>query len=160
MPAPSPAALLASAPLATGAVPAPLPSAPAPGRAAAAAGSRAAVPDSTPAPTPVESDDAAIRRAIATYAAAVEQKDVALFRSVRPGLSAVEEARLRESFRQIESQRVTLDVEEIRVDGRTATARVSRQDEIVVGGRRQTQKSRQVVRLERAAAGWIITEFR
>ena len=73
---------------------------------------------------------------------------------------ACEAHRLRDSFRQIESQRVTLDIEEIRVDGRAATVRVSRQDDLVVGGRSQTQKSRQVVRLEKAATGWIITEFR
>ena len=91
---------------------------------------------------------------------AVEKKDTALFRSVRPGLSAAEEGRLRESFKQIESQQVTLDVEEIRVEGRVATVRLSRKDNLVVGGRRQTQASRQVLRLEKAGADWIISEFR
>jgi hypothetical protein len=108
----------------------------------------------------VESDDAAIRRTLAIYATAVEKKDVALFRSVRPGLSAAEEARLRDSFRQIESQQVTLDIEDIRVDGRAATVRLSRKDSLVVGGRRQTNNSRQVIRLEKAGAGWVISEFR
>jgi hypothetical protein len=146
VPAP-PAPVLSSVPLASAAVPAPPPSAPVP---------RAAVPP----PAAVESDDAAIRRTLATYATAVEKKDVSLFRSVRPGLSAAEEGRLRDSFRQIESQQVTLDVEEIRVEGRTATVRLSRRDNLVVGGRRQTQNSRQVLRLEKAGADWIISEFR
>jgi serine/threonine protein kinase len=149
MPAAPSGALPSGLPAAGGAVPAAPPS----------AAARATAPDATP-PAPAESDEAAIRRAIATYAAAVERKDVALFRSVRPGLSSAEEARLRESFRQIESQQVTLDIEDIRVDGRVATVRVGRQDTLVVGGRKQTQKSRQVVRLERAATGWIIAEFR
>jgi hypothetical protein len=138
--------VLSSVPLANESVPAPPPSAPAPRAAAPAAA--------------VESDDTAIRRTLATYATAVEKKDVTLFRSVRPGLTAAEEARLRDSFRQIESQQVTLDIEDIRVDGRTATVRLSRKDSLVVGGRKQTQNSRQVLRLEKTGAGWVISEFR
>jgi hypothetical protein len=108
-----------------------------------------------------ESDEAAIRRTLATYAAAVEKKDVSLFRSVRPALSAAEEARLRESFKQVESQQVTLDIEDVRVDGRTATVRLSRTDTLLVGGRKQTQNPRRVVvRLEKTGAGWVISEFR
>jgi hypothetical protein len=149
-----------SAPLLSGvptnaSVPAPPPSAPAP-RAAPTAPSAAP----TAPPVAVESDDAAIRRTLATYAMAVEKKDVSLFRSVRPGLSAAEEGRLRDSFKQIESQQVTLDVEEIRVEGRAATVRLSRKDNLVVGGRRQTQNSRQVFLLEKAGADWIISGFR
>ena len=55
---------------------------------------------------------------------------------------------------------MTLDVEDIRVEGRAATVRLSRTDNLVVGGRRQTQSRRQVVRLEKTGADWIITEFR
>src|SRR4029453_3223945 len=94
----------------------------------------AATPETAPA-APVESDDTAIRRVVATYKAAIEQKSVALYRSVRPSLSAAEEAALRESFRQVDSQQVTITVEEIRVEGRTATARISRRDVITNGGR-------------------------
>jgi serine/threonine protein kinase len=158
-PAPAPqlapavsAPVLSNVPLTNAPVPAPPPSAPAPRTALPA-------PAPTAPPTAAESDDAAIRRALATYALAVEKKDVSLFRSVRPGLSAAEEGRLRDSFKQIESQQVTLDVEEIRVEGRAATVRLSRKDTLVVGGRRQTQNSRQVLRLEKAGADWIISEF-
>jgi serine/threonine protein kinase len=118
----------------------------------------AAPPPDTPTASPVESDDAAIRRVINTYKAAIEKKNVELFRSVRPGLTSAEEARLRDSFRQVDNQQITLVVEEIRVEGRTATARLSRQDVIVNGGRRETQARRQqTMRLEKSAAGWIIT---
>ena len=146
-----PAPVLSNVPLTNASVPAPPPSAPAP---------RAALPAPAAPVAAAESDDAAIRRTLATYAMAVEKKDVSLFRSVRPGLSAAEEGRLRESFKQIESQQVTLDVEEIRVEGRAATVRLTRKDSLVVGGRRQTQNSRQVLRLEKAGADWIISEFR
>src|SRR5262245_5594828 len=118
----------------------------------------AAPPPDTATTSPVESDDAAIRRVINTYKAAIEKKNVELFRSVRPGLSSADEARLRDSFRQVDSQQITLVVEEIRVDGRTATARLSRQDVIVNGGRRETQNRRQqTMRFEKSAAGWIMT---
>jgi serine/threonine protein kinase len=150
------APVLSGVPAANASVPAPPPSAPAPGAPA----SRATSPAPMAPPAAAESDDAAIRRTLATYAMAVEKKDVSLFRSVRPGLSAAEEGRLRDSFKQIESQQVTLDVEDIRVDGRTATVRLSRKDSLVIAGRRQTQASRQVLRLEKAGADWIISEFR
>ena len=84
---------------------------------------------------------------------------MALFRSVRPGLSAAEEARLRDSFKQIESQQVTLDIEDVKVDGRAATVRIARTDNLVVGGRKQTQNSRQVLRLEKTGGGWVISAF-
>ncbi|HEX5109373.1 MAG TPA: protein kinase [Vicinamibacterales bacterium] len=117
---------------------------------------RGVTPETAPA-APVESDDTAIRRVVATYQAAIEQKSVALYRSVRPGLSAAEETRLRESFRQVDSQQVTIMIEELRVEGRTATARISRRDVITTGGRRQNAQSRQTLRFEKTATGWIIT---
>jgi serine/threonine protein kinase len=121
---------------------------------------RAAAPpaDTLPPTSPVESDEAAIRRVVGTYKTAIETKNVGLYRSVRPGLTAAEETRLRDSFRQVESQQITISFDEIRIDGRTATVRLSRQDvAITSGGRRQTQSLRQTLRLEKAATGWIIT---
>jgi len=38
--------------------------------------------------------------------------------------------------------------------------RVSRQDTVVNAGRRQTQSSRQTLRLEKTGTSWIITELR
>ena len=120
-----------------------------------------AAPPSTPPPTsPVESDEAQIRGVLRTYERAVETKSVDLFRSVRPGLSAAEENRLRASFSQVDSQQVDITVEDLRMEGRTATVRIARRDTIVSGGRRQTNSSRQTLRMEKAAGGWIITEIR
>jgi serine/threonine protein kinase len=140
--------------------PAPAPSAPAvqppaqtPPRATATA------PATVPPASPVESDDAAVRGVIRTYERALETKNVDLFRSVRPGLSAAEETRLRESFRQVDSHQIDIVVDELRIEGRTAAVRLSRRDTIVNGGRRQTQASRQTLRLEKSAAGWIISDI-
>jgi serine/threonine protein kinase len=139
----------------------PAPAQPAPVQPAPAQPSTRAAspsPDTLPPTSPVESDDAAIRRIVATYKTAIETKNVGLYRSVRPGLTVAEETRLRDSFRQVESQQITISIDEIRIDGRTATVRLSRQDvAITSGGRRQTQSIRQTLRLEKPATGWIIT---
>jgi hypothetical protein len=142
--------------------PQPLPSAPAAAPQAAPAPRAAAPPPASTIPpgSPVESDDALIRSVIRTYERAIETKSVDLFRSVRPGLSAAEEARLRASFNQVESQQVDIVIEDLRVDGRTATLRLNRRDTIMSAGRRQTAQSRQTLRLEKAASGWIITDIR
>jgi hypothetical protein len=107
----------------------------------------------------VESDDAAIRNVIRTYERAIETKSIDLFRSVRPGLSAAEQNRLRDSFRDVDSQQVDITVESLTIDGRAATVRLSRRDTIVRRGLRQTENSRQTLRLEKSAAGWVITEI-
>jgi serine/threonine protein kinase len=113
---------------------------------------------SSPPPAPVESDENAIRRVLRAYEQAIETKDIALFRVVRPNLTAAEEAVLRNSFRQVDSQEIDIRVESLRVDGRTATARISRQDTLVTRGRRQTQNSTQTLRFEKTASGWVIAE--
>jgi hypothetical protein len=107
----------------------------------------------------VESDEALIRNVVRTYQRAFETKSIDLYRTVRPGLPAAEESRLRTSFNQINApQQVDITIEELRVEGRMATVRLSRRDTIVNGGRRQTASSRQTLHLEKRGASWIITE--
>ena len=118
------------------------------------------LPSTVPPTSPVESDEALVRGVLRTYERAIETKNVDLFRSIRPGLSAAEENRLRTSFSQIDSQQVDITVEELRIEGRTANVRISRRDTIMSGGRRQNASSRQTLRLEKAAGGWIITDIR
>jgi len=172
-PAPSPSQAVSTPPPSNEAAPASVPAAPAAAAPTPAPPSPATEPPvvqppprnvaATPAPaaiaptSPVESDEALIRGVIRTYERAIETKNVQLFRSVRPGLSAAEETRLRDSFRQVDSQQVDITVEELRVDGRTATVRLARRDTVVNGGRRQTQSSRQTLRFEKTSAGWVIT---
>ena len=121
---------------------------------------RPAAPEPPPAPAPAaESDDAAIRRVIATYERAIESKDLALFRSVRPGLSADEERRLRASFDQVTRQQIDIRIETITVTGDTATARLARQDTLGDGRSVADDASTQTLRLARRNAGWIIVEL-
>jgi serine/threonine protein kinase len=126
----------------------------------AAAQPEAAPPAATaPAPSaPAESDDAAIRRVIQTYKRAIETKNIELYRSVRPNLSRAAEATLMNSFKQIESQQIDLRVENLRVDGRTASALIVRRDTLTTAGRRQVQNSSQTLRFEKTDAGWFIAE--
>jgi hypothetical protein len=124
-------------------------------------------PDTARAPEPPrqgpsqgEIDDAAIRRVVATYGRAIETKDLALFRSIKPNLSPDEERRLQQGFRAVTSQRVTLTVTSIDRQGDSAAVVVQRRDVLDVGGRRQTVEARQSLTLTRAGVGWVIAEIR
>jgi hypothetical protein len=102
-----------------------------------------------------------VRGVLRTYERAIETKNVDLFRSVWPGLSAADESRLRASFGEIDSQQVDIMIENLRIEGRSATVRVSRRDTMMMkGGRRQTASSRPTLRMEKGASGWIITDIR
>jgi tetratricopeptide (TPR) repeat protein len=115
----------------------------------------AATPYSTLAPNAAagDSSEAAVRRVIAEYARAIESQDIALFRSLKPDLSATDEKNLRESFKVIKSQMVGITVESVQLDGERATVRVSRQD--MINGRPMRAMT-QTFRLARAGSAWQI----
>jgi hypothetical protein len=116
--------------------------------------------DRQPSSASPEDDDAVIRRLVANYARAIESKDVALFRTIKPNLSAQEERRLRDGFRDVTSQRVTLTVLSIAHRGDEASVSLRRRDVILAGGRQQTAESQQSLRVSRTNGGWVITEIR
>jgi len=97
--------------------------------------------------------DAEIRRVIAEYARAIEGKDLALFRAVKPNLSGDEEKRLQDAFKAIKSQQVAITIDSIQVEGAQATVRVSRQD--VINGRAM-RAVHQTFRLVQGGPGWTI----
>jgi hypothetical protein len=109
---------------------------------------------------PREDDDAAIRRVTSTYARAIETKDLALFRSIKPNLSREEERRLQEGFRAVSSQHVAITIVSIDRRGDEASVRVKRRDTIEAGGRTQTLDSDQILQLTRASAGWVVVAIR
>ena len=108
---------------------------------------------------PVEEDDAAIRRVVASYARAIESKDLSLFRSVKPNLTPEEQRRLEAGFRAVTSQRVAITIDLIERRGQDAVVRVRRHDTIQVGARQQTADSQQTMTLTRAGAAWVIREI-
>jgi serine/threonine protein kinase/ketosteroid isomerase-like protein len=121
-------------------------------------------PASPPPPvvdeTASERDERAIRQLVASYARAIETKDMALFRVLKPNLSGQEEQRLQEGFRAVTSQRVNLSIVSIDRRGDSAIVALKRHDTIQAGGRQQTVDSQQTLRLSRGSGGWVIVEIR
>ena len=98
-----------------------------------------------------DQDDAAIRRLTSTYVCAIETKDLALFRSIKPNLSRDEERRLQDGFRAVTSQRVNVSVDVHRSSRRRGGC--CPQTPGHDSGWRQTAsaESQQTLRLNRAA---------
>ena len=118
-----------------------------------------AEPDVSPAALDPQVAERQIRQTLATFAQAIEQKDITLYRSVRPSLSADEERRLEAGFAAVESQQVELQILSIDVFGDHATVRVSRRDIIQIGGGEQIADTMQTITLRRLEDGWMIEEI-
>ena len=101
----------------------------------------------------------AIRRLVATYVRAIEEKDLALFRSVKPNMSADEQRRIEGGFRAVASQQVSVTIVSIDQRGQEASVRLRRRDTIQAGGRQQITDSEQTMTLTRATSGWVIREI-
>jgi ketosteroid isomerase-like protein len=109
---------------------------------------------------PGENDDAEIRRVVATYARAIEGKDIALFRSVKPNLTSAEQRRLEDGFRAVSKQAVNITILSINRKGQDAVVTLRRRDTIQAGGRQQQSESQQMLTLNRNTNGWHIVEIR
>jgi serine/threonine-protein kinase len=102
------------------------------------------------------SDDTLIRRALSEFARAIESKDIALYKTLRPSLSGDDERKLRAAFESIRSQEVELTVESVTIDGAQAVARAVR------GGKVNGQAvptRREVYRLSKGPSGWSIVDI-
>jgi serine/threonine protein kinase len=143
-------------------------------RAAADAQARAAA--AKPPPPPVESapppaprpvptvaqadlDDAAIREVIANYERAIESKDVALFKAVKPNLSNDELRRLESSFKSVDSHQIDITIASIDVQGDRAAVRLARRDTIVFNGNNRSTQAQQTIVLSKGPNGWAILEI-
>ena len=116
-----------------------------------------------PAPSPVAppevDDETAIRRVVAAYARAIESKDLALFRSIKPNIGSDEERRIQQGFRAVTSQKVNITILSIDRKGDRASLQLRRQDIIEAGGRRQSAESRQTMTLAKSNGSWFIVEI-
>jgi hypothetical protein len=110
-------------------------------------------------PTP-EQDEQAIRQLVATYGRAIENKDLALYRSIWPTLSAEQARLVQEGFRAVTSQRVELTVASLARQGNEATVTVRRRDTIHAGGQQSTRDSQQTMTMARQGTRWIIVSIR
>ncbi len=130
-------------------------------RAASASTTAAPVtaPTASSGPTRAQ-EEAALRQVLADYERALETKDLALFREVKPNLSASEEKALTEAFRNTDSQQVEMSVNGVVIEGDSATVSVSRRDIIVIRGRSQDGRSRpQSFVLSKAGGKWVIVQI-
>jgi serine/threonine protein kinase len=128
-------------------------------RSAATTTAATTAPPTTSAPTRAQ-DEAAIRQVLADYERAVETKNLALFREIKPNLSASEEKTLADAFRNTDSQQVEMDVNSIAIEGDSATVNVSRRDIIVIRGRSQDGRSRpQSFVLSKSGGKWMILQI-
>jgi predicted Ser/Thr protein kinase/tetratricopeptide (TPR) repeat protein len=110
-------------------------------------------PPSTPTPAPARNAEAEVRRVIEEYARAMQTRDIALYRALKPDLSTDDEKRLREAFKNSRTDSVGITVDSVEVDGDRATVRATRQD--VIDGR-PTRAVTQTFRLVRVGSTWQI----
>jgi tetratricopeptide (TPR) repeat protein len=117
-------------------------------------------PSLAPAPTqppkPVVSDEAAVRHMLASLERAIEEKDLALYKRLRPNLPAEDEHRLKDAFHNVASQQVDYTIESIAFDGDRALVRVTRSGRV---SGQTVPPVRQVIHLARDGSGWVITDI-
>lgn len=108
------------------------------------------------AATATKPQEDAVKRLLASYERAIETKDLALFRSVKPNLSAEEERRLRKAFESTKTHEVTIRVEAVDCQESRCVARLVRRDTLdgsIVSSFPQT------VRLGQGPDGLVIEEI-
>jgi serine/threonine-protein kinase len=115
----------------------------------------ASVP-SLPAPATHPPDDTAIRDLVASYARAIDTKDLGLYRRVKPNLSHEEERRLREAFQDGE-QHVSIEILEIKIVADTARVRVL--SRYTIDGKAQ-KPFEQLMSLRRGPSGWVVEDVK
>ena len=127
---------------------------PPPTQAPATLPPQTAPPPPTQPPPPV-SEEPAIRRTVAEYGRAIEQRDLTLFRRLKPNLTDDEERRLKEAFDVAPSDSVRIDIKDLKISGNRATVRLDRRD--TIGGRVQTLQ--QTLLLSKGPSGWTIQQI-
>jgi tetratricopeptide (TPR) repeat protein len=111
-------------------------------------------PPAPPTAAPVN-EGPAIRRVLADYERAIETRDLALFRTVKPNLSGQEERTLRATFEQVRSHQIEMTVGAIDINGSRARVRLSRQD--MIDGK--PFSFQQTLVLVKDGGGWTIREI-
>ena len=99
---------------------------------------------------------AAVRQVVARLKQAIEQKDLALYKRLRPDLTAEEERRLKDAFQNVTSQQVEYAIESVSVEGGRATLRVTRTGRV---SGQAVPAVRQVLKLAKTDGAWVITEI-
>ena len=88
--------------------------------AVVATATSAPVASPTPRPPAGVSDEVQVRQLIAEFARAIEEKDVALYKRLRPTLSDEDERKLRTAFDNVRSQEVRLNIDNLTLESNKA----------------------------------------
>ena len=105
---------------------------------------------------PTKAQEEAVKRLLAVYERAIETKDLALFRSVKPNLTSDEEKRLRKAFDSTKTQEVTISIAAVECQDKTCVVRLNRRDTLdasIVSSFPQT------MRLVQSPEGLVIEEI-
>jgi hypothetical protein len=97
-----------------------------------------------------------VRQLVASLGHAIEQKDLALYRKLRPSLTAEEERRLKDAFQNVSSQQVEYRIDAIAIEGDKASVRVTRSGRV---SGQAVPPVRQLLKLVRGENGWVISEI-
>ncbi|MGE0454869.1 MAG: serine/threonine-protein kinase [Vicinamibacteria bacterium] len=120
----------------------------------------AATPVVAPSPAqaakPRLSDTDAVRQLLDRFERAIREKDLALYKTLRPGLSGDDERRLKDAFATVASQQLRFEIESVAVNGDEATVRVTRSGSVAG---QAVPSSKQVLKLGRVAGGWVIRDI-
>jgi ketosteroid isomerase-like protein len=121
----------------------------------------AAAPTLTPppppaAPAPIDPRPQ-IESAIATYAQALQSRDINAVKRIAPGLGPQALQGWRDFFQRVRDLRVSLHVRHVDASGATAQVDVSGTSEFVQDGQNVSQPMNFRATLERGADGWRIT---
>ena len=114
------------------------------------------VPDLQSASVAASPDETAIRKVIGDYAKAIENKDLDLFKTVKPNLTLEEEKRARTAFASIQSQVVKITFLSVELKEHQAVVKVTRRDTINGSIPRAFP---QTFTMSKGRTGWVIDEI-
>ena len=98
-----------------------------------------------------------IQTTLENYVRAIETKDVALFKRVKPNTTPDEEKRLKTAFDSVKSHAITLAIQSIELQGGSAIVRVARRDTLNAS---IVNSFSQVFQMAKDAKAWNIQEMR
>jgi hypothetical protein len=105
---------------------------------------------------PTKAQEEAVKHLLATYQRAIETKDLALFKSVKPNLTDDEARRLRKAFDSTRTQQVQITVASVDCQEKTCVVHLNRRDTLdssIVSSFPQT------MRLAQSSDGFVIEEI-
>jgi hypothetical protein len=98
-----------------------------------------------------------IQTTLENYVKAIETKDIALFKRVKPNITPDEERRLKTAFESVKSHAITLAIQSIELQGGSAIVRVARRDTL---NATIVNSFSQVFQMAKDAKAWNIQEMR